>query len=335
MRDGIVLVTGGAGYIGSHLLRQLLQRGYQVRVLDKFLYGEHGIAELRGNPNLEVRYGDICNIRDVVQAVNGVRTVVALAALVGDAACDLDPREALTTNFEATRCLLESCREAGVERVVFASSCSVYGANGNELLHETSYLNPVSLYARTRIMSEEVLLQERGPVEVVVLRLSTVCGLSPRMRFDLMVNTITARASVEGRVRIVGANQWRPHIHVQDAARAFLCAVEAPSQATAERVFNVGAEGLNFTVGEIAEKVVQQIPGTVVEYFDRIEDKRSYRVAFDRIREELGFVPLRSVDDAIREVRTMLQTGEVGDYADDVYHNVKFLRHYKGRRGPR
>jgi nucleoside-diphosphate-sugar epimerase len=326
MRDNVVLVTGGAGYIGSHLVRKLLQRGYHVRVLDKFLYGEHGVAELRGDPNVELRYGDICNIRDVVQAVNGVRAVVALAALVGDAACDLDPREALTTNFEATRCLLESCREVGVQRLVFASSCSVYGANGNDLLREGSHLNPVSLYARTRIMSEEVLLQERGPVEIVILRLSTVCGLSPRMRFDLMVNTITARASVEGRVRVVGASQWRPHIHVQDAAEAFLLAVESPSEVVADEIFNVGAESLNFTVGQVADKVAEQIPGTVIEYFDHIEDRRSYRVAFDRIREKLGFVPGRNVDDAIREVRTVLQTGEVRNYADEVYHNVKQLQ---------
>jgi nucleoside-diphosphate-sugar epimerase len=334
MRDDIVLVTGGAGYIGSHLVRKLLQRGYRVRVLDKFLYGEHGIAELRGDPNLELRYGDICNIRDVVQAVNGVQAVVALAALVGDAACDLDPQEALTTNFEATRCLLESCREAGVERLVFASSCSVYGANGSELLREDSHLNPVSLYARTRIMSEEVLLQEHGQVEVVILRLATVCGLSPRMRFDLMVNTITARASVEGRVRIVGASQWRPHIHVQDAAEAFLRAVEVPGTVAAGQIFNVGSEHLNFTVGEIADKVVAQLPGTVVEHFDHIEDRRSYRVAFDRIRSMLGFRPARTVDDAIREVRTVLQTGEVRDYGDEVYHNVKLLQRNSRQRVP-
>jgi nucleoside-diphosphate-sugar epimerase len=326
MRDEIVLVTGGAGYIGSHLVRKLLQRGYRVRVLDKFLYGEHGVAELRDDPNFELRYGDICNIRDVVQAVNGVRAVVALAALVGDAACDLDPREALTTNFEATRCLLESCREADVERLVFASSCSVYGANGSDLLREGSHLNPVSLYARTRIMSEEVLLQEHGRVEIVILRLATVCGLSPRMRFDLMVNTITARASVEGRVRIVGANQWRPHIHVQDAAEAFLMGVEASSTVAADGIFNVGGEQLNFTVGQIADKVVEQIPGTVVEYFDRIEDRRSYRVSFGKIHDTLGFIPTWSVDDAIREVRTVLQTGEVRNYGDEVYHNVKQLQ---------
>jgi len=326
MRDDLVLVTGGAGYIGSHLVRKLLRQGYRVRVLDKFIYGEHGLSELRNDPNVEVRYGDICNIRDVVQAVSGVRAVVALAALVGDAACDLDPREALMTNFEATRCLLESCREAGVQRLVFASSCSVYGANGSELLHENSHLNPVSLYARTRIMSEEVLLHEHGPVEVVILRLSTVCGLSPRMRFDLMVNTITARAMVEGRVRIVGASQWRPHIHVQDAAEAFLAGVEAPSAVASGGVFNVGADHLNFTVGEVADKVVEQVPGTVVEYFDRIEDRRSYRVCFDHIRDHLGFRPLHTVDDAIREVRTVLETGEVGDYGDEVYHNVKQLQ---------
>ncbi len=334
MRDETVLVTGGAGYIGSHLVRKLLRQGFRVRVLDKFIYGEHGIAELRGDPNLDLRYGDICNIRDVVQSVKGVSAVVALAALVGDAACDLDPREALMTNFESTRVMLEACQGAGVDRLVFASSCSVYGANGNDLLIETSHLNPVSLYARTRIMSEEVLLKEHGSVEIVILRLSTVCGLSPRMRFDLMVNTITARARVDGRVRVVGANQWRPHIHVQDAAAAFLCAVEAPSKAVASQIFNVGHASQNFTVGEVAEKVVAQLPGTVVEYSENIEDRRSYRVGFDRIRNELGFEPSMTVDDAIQEIRAFLESGAVKNYGDEVYDNVKGLRRVFGHAIP-
>lgn len=332
MQKDVVLVTGGAGYIGSHLVRRLLQRGYRVRVLDKFLYGEHGIAELRGDGNFEVRYGDICHIRDVVQAVKGVRAVVALAALVGDAACDLDPKETLMTNYESTRLLLEACRDAAVQRLVFASSCSVYGANGNNMLHEESPLHPVSLYARTRIMSEDILLREAGDLEVVILRLSTVCGLSPRMRFDLMVNTITARATVTGSIRIVGPNQWRPHLHVQDAAEAFVRAVEAPAAVVDRGVFNVGGDHLNFTVGQIAQKVVKFLPGTKVEEFDHIEDRRSYRVSFKKIRERLGFVPRLAVEDAIREVHAVLQNGQVPDYNAPLYYNVKQLQEYSRQR---
>jgi nucleoside-diphosphate-sugar epimerase len=326
MRDETVLVTGGAGYIGSHLVRKLLQRGYRVRVLDNFLYGEHGLAELAGEPGLEIREGDICRSEDMRAAVRGVRSVIALAALVGDAACDLDPDDAVAVNFESTRTTLRACHEAGVQRLVFASSCSVYGANGNELLTESSHLNPVSLYARTRVLSEQFLLQERRALEVVILRLSTVCGLSPRMRFDLMVNTITARAAVDGHVRVVGAPQWRPHLHVQDAADAFALSMEARGEQVSGEIFNVGSEQLNFTVGEIAEQVSKHLPDTRIEYADGNGDSRSYRVGFDRIRTRLGFTPQRSVDDAIREVRKSLDAGTVGDYTDDVYHNLQSLR---------
>jgi nucleoside-diphosphate-sugar epimerase len=175
-------------------------------------------------------------------------------------------------------------------------------------------------------MSEELLLRERGPVEVVILRLSTVCGLSRRMRFDLMVNTITARAHVDGNVKILGASQWRPHIHVQDAAEAFLlAATNAPREAIGG-TFNIGGQHLNFTIGEIAEKVSEQIPTVSVEYHDQVDDRRSYRVAFDRARDVLGFVPTRTVDDAIREVRQVLEAGDVDDYKDEVYHNLKWLQ---------
>jgi nucleoside-diphosphate-sugar epimerase len=228
----------------------------------------------------------------------------------------------MAINYESTRQTLAACRDAGVERMVFASSCSVYGANGNDVLHEGSHLNPVSLYARTRIMSEDILLNQHD-VEVVILRLATVCGVSPRMRFDLMVNTMTACATAQGAIRVSGAKQWRPHVHVQDAAEAFRLAVE--SGATKERVFNVGTDDQNFTVGEIAERVAQQVPETRIEYAPNGHDLRSYRVTFDRIRSVLGFEPQRTVDDAIGEVGQLIASGVVADFRHDQFHNAKWL----------
>jgi nucleoside-diphosphate-sugar epimerase len=323
MQGDLVLVTGGAGYIGSHLVRKLLRRGHRVRVLDSLLYGDRGLVQFRGNPNFELLVGDVRSSGDLARAVKDARAVVALAALVGDPACAIDPAATWDINVDATAELLARCGRDRVERLVFASSCSVYGANGAELLTEHSHLNPVSLYARTRIASEELLFRDRGPVDVVVLRLATVCGLSERMRFDLMVNTLTANASIHGRIRIFGAQQWRPHIHVQDAADAFVRAVEAPRERAANEIFNVGTEEQNFTVGEVADMVVEHIPGTTQEQQNGVDDQRSYRVGFAHIREKLGFVPRRTVDDAISEVHAVLRG--ITDYGDKLYHNVKQL----------
>lgn len=333
MPSDLVLVTGGAGYIGSHLVRKLLERGFRVRVLEKYLYGDRGLREIEGESGLEIREGDICSARDMHSAVKDVRAVIALAALVGDPACEIDHDETMRTNFESTRVLLDAGKQGGVQRLVFASSCSVYGANGTALLDETSWLNPVSLYARTRIMSEELLTAERGDLETIILRLSTVCGWSPRMRFDLMVNTITARAVVDGKVRILGPSQWRPHIHVRDAAEAFLrAAVDAKPEFARGNIYNTGGDGQNFTIAEVADKVTAEVPGIDTEFVDDVEDLRSYRVSFARIREGLGFEPSLTVDDAIREVRDCLQSGEVENYADDIYSNLKWLQRTLGQR---
>jgi nucleoside-diphosphate-sugar epimerase len=269
-----------------------------------------------------VVHGDICDERDLARATKGVRAVVALAAIVGDAACDLDAGRTMAINYESTRQTLAACQANKVERLVFASSCSVYGANGTELLHENSHLNPVSLYARTRIMSEDLLL-DQASVDVIILRLATVCGVSPRMRFDLMVNTMTACATAQGAVRVSGAKQWRPHVHVQDAADAFLRAVDVSN--TKEKVFNVGSEAQNYTVGQVAERVAAQVPGTDIEYAPNGHDLRSYRVTFDRIADELGFVPSRTVDDAIAEVSRLLAGGSIADFRNEQFHNAKWL----------
>jgi nucleoside-diphosphate-sugar epimerase len=319
----LVLVTGGGGYIGSHLTRMLLARGFRVRVLDNLTYGTDGLEGMIGHPDLELVVGDVCDQTVVERSVKGTSAVIALAAIVGDVACDIDPERTIAINYGATRRLLHACQKARVSRMVFASSCSVYGANGNDLLKEDGHLNPVSLYARTRLLSENFLLRNSGPLEVVILRLSTISGVSQRMRFDLMVNTMTACAIQQGKIRVAGGSQWRPHLHVQDAAAAFAKAMEAPN--AGGRIFNVGSESQNFTIAEVAHKIAARVPSVQVEHLANGSDRRSYRVSFDRISSRLGFQPQFTVDDTIEEVAGLLESGSVADFTEERFHNAKWL----------
>ena len=321
-----VLVAGGAGYIGSHLVRMLLERGYRVRVLDRFDYGRAGIAGVH-HPNLETVQGDICNSRDVSRAVKSVDGVIALAAIVGDPACNLDPEETINLNYTATKILAETCHFYGVRRLVFASSCSVYGASSRGLLTETSRLNPVSLYARTRVLSENILFDRHGDVEPVIVRLATVFGLSPRMRFDLVVNALTVRAVMDKRISIFGGGQWRPNVHCRDAARAFILALEAPASDVAGQIFNLGGEALNHRISEIGEMVARLVGDVEVEIRDDAADPRDYRVSFAKIRRVLGFEPEYSVADGIREVAAAVRAdATLRRWQDSGFHNVHALK---------
>ena len=320
-----VLVTGGAGYVGSHLVRLLLDRGYRVRVLDRFDYGRDGLEGILSYPHLEVIAGDICNSRDLSRAVRDVDSVVALAAVVGDPACNLFPEETINLNYTATKILVETCNFYAVRRVVFASSCSVYGASTNgDYLTEQSRLNPLSLYARTRVLSENILFDRCGEVEPVVLRLATVFGLSPRMRFDLVVNTLTARALTEHRIHIHGGNQWRPNVHCRDVAQACVRALEASTGSVAGQVFNVGADALNHRIADLGDLVAQLVGGVDVVRQGDVADPRDYRVSFAKIRSVLGFAPDYTVAKGIREiVAAMRATPALQRHQDPVYHNVQ------------
>ncbi len=321
-----VLVTGGAGFIGSHLTRMLLDRGYCVRVLDRFDYGRAGIEGLR-HPRLEVLAGDVCSSRDVGRALRDVHGVIALAAIVGDPACNLDPEETINLNYTATKILIEACNFHRVRRLVFASSCSVYGASAGGALTEQSRLNPVSLYARTRVLSENILFDRAGDVEPVVLRLSTVFGLSPRMRFDLVVNTLTVRAVADGGITINGGNQWRPNVHCRDAARAFIAALEAPAERVAGEIFNVGGDALNHTIAQLGDMVAEIVGDVQIARQRDGTDLRDYRVSFAKIRRVLGFEPEWTVAAGIREVAAAVRAQPaLRDYQNPVYHNVQALR---------
>jgi nucleoside-diphosphate-sugar epimerase len=326
-RNKRVLVTGGGGYIGAHLIPMLIEDGYYVKIIENFTYGRHGIRSFENHPQVEIIEGDICDIRAVVNSLKDVDYIIALAALVGDPACSLNAKETLNLNYEATKILVETASFYGIKRLIFASSCSVYGASSDQFLTEDSPLNPVSLYAKTRIMSEEVLLDRCGNIEPVILRLSTVFGLSDRMRFDLVVNTLTARGVVDGKFQVFGGNQWRPFIHCRDVAQAFRLALKASSEDVKPTIFNVGSTSMNFTINDVAKIIEHKLPGVQVEYQDVIDDPRNYKVNFDRISKYLKFNTSISVEQGVDEmILALSQDPELRLYSDASYSNVQFLK---------
>ncbi len=321
-----VLVIGGAGYIGSALIPKLLDQGYKVRLLDFFLYGQDPIKPFMQHPNLELHRGDFRNVDTVVAAMRNMDSVVHLGAIVGDPACALDEELTIQINLIATRMIAQVAKGNGISRFVFASSCSVYGAS-DELLNEKSLLNPVSLYARSKIASENVLMSFRGDhFEPVILRFGTIYGLSGRTRFDLVVNLLTAKALVEKVVTVFGKDQWRPFLHVHDASRSILASLDAASQAVSPAIFNVGCDEQNRTLGQIGHLITTMVPGSVLRCSEENADRRNYRVEFKRIREGLGF-PVQSGPSKQECSRfwTQCAAERYSDYQDAMYSNVKFL----------
>jgi len=325
-----VLVTGGAGYIGSVLVRRLLGQGYRVRVVDRLLYGDAGIRDLRGHRNLELLVADFRDSTTVAAAVQGVDSVVHLGAIVGDPACALDEAFSVETNLDATRTIAEACAAQKVGRVVFASTCSVYGAS-DEPLDENSALNPLSLYARTKIGSERLLLdQQHDGCPAVVLRFATAFGPSPRPRFDLVVNLLTAKAVGGGPITIYGGDQWRPFVHTDDIARAVVMAMEAPLDIVNGQVLNVGSTAENYRLSELGEIIHELVPEVELQIDHYAVDQRNYYVRFDRVREILGFEPIYSLRDGIRELRNALLRGDIVDYRAPDHDNHRCLGAQQG-----
>lgn len=318
-----ILVTGGAGYIGSHLVPVLLNGGHEVVVLDLLDYGDKGLRSFINLPGVTFLRGDICNVRDLIRGMEGCEVVIALAAIVGDPACALNYDDTISTNFESTKLLVEAAVYKKVRRIVFASSCSVYGANSKLMLNEGSWLNPVSAYARTRVMSEDILLANRLRIESTILRLGTVFGWSPRMRFDLVANLMTAHAVYKKNIQVHGGGQWRPMLHCRDAALAFKLAAEAESTLASMQVFNVGDDSLNLTVGDIAKKVAAEVSGAGIEIRGEDSDRRDYRVSFQKINHILGFQCAVSLEEGVREMAAQLAATKI-DYTLDVYYNVRY-----------
>jgi nucleoside-diphosphate-sugar epimerase len=320
-----ILVIGGAGYIGSALLPKLLDRGYHVRLLDLFLFGREPIANLLGHPNLEIIEADFRHMDKIVRAVRGMDDVIHLGAIVGDPACSLDQELTVEVNLIATRMIAEVAKGSGIRRFCFASTCSVYGAS-DHILDERSQLNPISLYARSKLASENVLRQMAdSSFHPVILRFGTVYGQSGRTRFDLIINLLTAKALVEGKITVCGGGQWRPFVHVDDAAAALAKVIKVPTEFVDGEVFNVGSNEQNYQLMEAAQVIQSLVPKAEIVELGANTDFRNYRVDFTRITRAFGFIPRWTLKDGIQQVIAALEKGEVRDYRDPIYSNVKFL----------
>jgi nucleoside-diphosphate-sugar epimerase len=326
-----VLVTGGAGYVGSGLLRVLLSEGYRVVAVDQLSFGGEPLLHIWGHPHFRFYKCDICDYPRLDQILESERpdAVIHLAAIVGDPACKRDPATAIRVNWDASRRLVDRCIALKIGKFAFASTCSNYGKmpDPSAYVDERSPLAPVSLYAELKVRLERYLLEEiprRVSFSPVALRFATVYGLSPRMRFDLTVNEFAKEIALGRELVVFGERFWRPYCHVSDFARAFLAVLRAADEKVAYRVYNVGDTGQNYTKHMIVEELQRVAPDARIAHVEQIDDPRDYRVNCDLIKRELGFSITKTVPQGIREVFDVVHLGVVANPDDQRYYNIPY-----------
>jgi len=325
-----VMVTGGAGYVGSNLVPKLLAAGYQVAVLDLYIYGDV-FANLASNPNLTEVKGDLRNPSDVQRALAGCDAVIHLACISNDPSFDLNPDLGRSINYDCFRPLVKASKDAGVKRFIYASSSSVYGIKNDTNVTEDLPLDPLTDYSKYKAMCEEVLDQEREPGFVAVtLRPATVCGYAPRLRLDLTFNILTSHAINNGRITVFGGEQLRPNLHVEDMTDLYVQLLEAPDEAINGKTWNAGYH--NLKVREIANMVRDEVGKNVDIVVTPSDDHRSYHVSSEKIKRDLGFSARRTVSDAIVDLASAFNAGKVPDaMTDDRYYNIKRMQALKLR----
>ena len=314
MSNSLALVTGGAGYVGVPVVEQLLASGRRVRVLDTLRWGGESLLGVWSHPDFELMKGDVTNPADRARALDGVDSIVHLAAIVGDPACKQEPELAERINLDATKSLYDEAGAGGVKDFVFVSTCSNYGvADPSQLATEESPLNPASHYARTKVAAEQYLLQRLGGPAATVLRLATVFGVAPRMRFDLTVNEFAREAALGRPLEIFAELLWRPYVHVDDVALAIRLLLEAPEARRRGQVFNVGHTAENYQKKTLGDLLTARVPSFPITIVPKGNDPRSYRVSFDKIASQLGYTPKHTVPDGIDEVLELVKSGLIED----------------------
>jgi nucleoside-diphosphate-sugar epimerase len=321
-----VLVTGGAGYVGSALVPRLLESGYRVKVLDLYIFGDEALAAVRGNPDLEEIKGDIRDEALLRRSLAGVDAVIHLACISNDPSFELDPELGKSINYDAFAGLVDISKDSGVRRFIYASSSSVYGVRDEMNVTEELALLPLTDYSKFKAMCEDVLLAKRTPgFETVIFRPATVCGYAPRLRLDLTVNILTAHAVNNRLIKVFGGQQMRPNIHIGDMIDLYTRSLEWPAAKVDGIIYNVGYE--NHRVTEIADMVRGVVGEDVKVVTTPTDDNRSYHISSGKIKRELGFEATHTITDAAADLMRAMRDGKVPDaMSSPRYYNIKTMQ---------
>ena len=326
-----VLVTGGAGYVGGILIPKLLHAGYDVRVLDRYIYGRQVFDGVRPNESLTEIEGDIRDLELVGDVVKGCDAIIHLACISNDPSADLDPALTKSINLECFPDIIKACKAAKVPRFIFASSSSVYGISDAPQVREDHDRIPVTDYNRYKAMCEDILADEAGDgFSYVSIRPATICGYSPRLRLDLSVNVLTTHAVVNNKITVFGGTQYRPNLHIEDMTDLYLQLLEEPDERVANKIFNAGYQ--NMQMMDIAERVKSVVgqhkrDGEIEIITTATDDIRSYRINCDKIEQELGFIPKHSIENAVEDLCTAFHRGIIPDpMTSTAYVNIKRMQ---------
>jgi len=324
-----VLVTGGAGYVGSVLIPKLLEKGYHVKVLDLYIYGKNVLSAVKDHPNLTEIQGDIRDRKLLEREIPGSDAIIHLACISNDPSFELNPQLGKSINYDAFFDLVAVAKNSGVSRFIYASSSSVYGIKEEENVTEDLPLKPLTDYSKYKALCEEMLLKERESGFVtLILRPATVCGYSPRLRLDLTVNILTNHAVNNRKITVFGGQQKRPNIHIEDITDLYVKSLEWPDEAIDGKIFNAGYE--NHKVIEIAD-IVRDVVGQGVEIVTTpTDDHRSYHVSSEKIKRELGFVPQHAIEEAVQDLVNAFDAGKIPDSMTGIrYYNIKTMQTIK------
>ena len=319
-----VLVTGGAGYVGSVLVKKLVDEEFSVTVIDSLIFGKDGISELIDKNQIKFFNFDLRETTKIDNILENIDCVIHLAAIVGEPLCKKIPDAALQINEFVTKNLALLCKKNHVNRFIFASTCSNYGKS-SEIVNENSPTQPLSLYSKTKLNSEKFILDLKSEsFEPCIFRFATAYGLSPRMRFDLLVQEFIRDAVLDNKIKIFGADFWRPFIHVEDMASACISAINGDHDIISGQIYNVGNENENYTKISLAKIIQKFLPSTEIEIVESKNDLRSYKVSFEKIRNNLNFSPKHSIETTVKKILEKIHLNELNPQ-DSEFSNISKL----------